>query len=418
VRPALVTLLLALALLAPAARADTLEEGAEMTTFAEGLQRPVALAFGPDGALYYAELDGGLRVIRPGASAPEAEPLWTPPNLQTGGERGFVGLALDPDFASTRAFYVFYTHNASGTITNRVSKVVDGEETEILWGLRAGLLHNSGRLAFMPDKTLLVSAGDTILDTAGPHLARHAHDEKDLAGKVLRVNRDGSVPADNPFGNEVWTKGHRNVFGLAVSPEGVVIGTENGPEKSDEVNLLAAGNDYGWPTCKGACDDEDPAEARGQYTDPVLEYESTISPTGATWHAGYFYFSDFNKGRIHRIYELPNGSWADDRVVRLDQPRILDITTGPGGLYFSTWDSVHKVTLDERWTSGGPAPTTPPTPDPDESPTGATPTPGEGGGHGDPTPDTIEGDAGTPGPALWLVCAATLVALLVRRRPV
>lgn len=407
--PTLLALALVLAA-APAGRADTLEEGAATSLFADNLSAPVDLAFGPDGSLYYAELAGGLRVVKPGKSTPEPQPLWTPPDLQTGGERGFVGLALDPDFAQTRAFFVFYTHNASGEITNRVSKIVDGEETELLWGLRAGLLHNSGRLAFLPDKTLLVSHGDTILDTAGPHLARHAHDENDLSGKVLRINRDGTAAAGNPWGNEVWTKGHRNVYGLAVAPDGTVIGTENGPEKSDEVNLLVAGNDYGWPTCKGACGDDDPEDTADAYEDPILEYTPTVAPTGATWYAGYFYFSDFNKGRIHRVYELPNGSWADDRVLRLDSPRILDVQAGPDGLYYATWDAIHRLTVDDRWQDG----TTP------------TPTPPTGGDHGpnDATPPTdettgdpvLEGGAGTPGPGFAAALLAGAVAARWRAR--
>lgn len=379
-RPVLV---LSLLLAVPAALAEgvtTAEEGVSAELVYEGLEQPVDFAFGPDGALYYVEfMTGNLRVVPPGATQPDPEPLWTAPDLQTGGERGLVGLALDPEFEETRAFYVYYQHNESGEVTSRLSKVVDGEETVLLGGLRAGLLHNSGRIAFLPDGTLLVSVGDAILDTAGREAAKHAHDETSLNGKILRLHRDGTVPDDNPWGNEVWSKGHRNVYGLAVSPEGVVMATENGPEIGDEVNRIEPGRDYGWPTCAGPCDDD-------RYADPLLSYSPTIAPTGAAWYAGHFYFSDFNTGRLRRVVELENGSHAEQRVLQLDKPRILDLETAQDGLWFSTWDGVWHVTLPAE---APPLPTTPDgAVDPTE-PTPATPEPGAdigGGARGVPAP--------------------------------
>lgn len=400
----------ALLMLAPPAAADTLEEGAAHVSVAQGLDKPVDLAFGPDGALYYAELTGSLRRIAPGASTPDPEPVWTPPNLVTGGERGLVGLALDPDFSQNRAFYVFYVTDKGGHIVNRVSKIVDGAETVLLDDLFSETMHNSGRIAFLPDKTMLVSAGDAIKDTAGPQASMHAHDETNMSGKVLRINRDGSVPADNPWGNAVWTKGHRNVYGIAVSPSGVVIGTENGPEKGDEVNLLRPGNDYGWPTCKGS---ECTADSSG-FTMPLLEYDPTIAPTGAAWYRGHFYFSDFNKGRVHRIYETANGTWADERVLRLDQPRILDLEAGPDGLYFATWSEVYRLTVDEKWHDATP-PVVTPTPDDerptDETPTNGTPTPQSP----TPTESVEQGGSTIPAPAAPAALALLAITALLRR---
>lgn len=324
-----------------------LEEGAAAELVWSGLAMPVDIALDADGTLYYAAFEKGeLRRVAPGGE----DTLWTAPNLQLGGERGFVGLALAPDFDITRTFYVNYQTNKSGTPVTRLSRVTDGIETVLLDDIRSEKLHNSGRLVFTPDGYLLMSVGDAIMDTAGRQKAMHAHDPADLHGKVLRLTPDGQAAPGNPWGNEVWTKGHRNVYGLAVSPDGVVLGTENGPESWDEINVLQAGNDYGWPTCSGAC-------ATPGHVDPLLSYESTIAPTGAVWHEGAFYFTDFNKGSVHRVYPRADGTWADERVLKFTTPRILDIATGPDGLYLSTWDSVWRLTVSSS--VPGVAPATP-----------------------------------------------------------
>ena len=340
------------------------EQGASAEVVLTGLEAPVDIAFGPDGTLYYASfMSGELRAVAPGGSGP-GEVLWTAPDLQGGGERGFVGLALAPDFASSRAFYVNYQHNGSTGIVTRLSKVVDGQETVLLVVDQPGLLHNSGRIAFHPDGSLFMSVGDGIVDTAARAKSAHAQDPADLRGKILRLTADGAPAPGNPWGGAAWTKGHRNVYGLAISPDGVVLGTENGPDKWDEINVLEAGQDYGWPQCTGVC-------GRGEFADPVLAYESTIAPTGAVWFKGHFYFTDFNKGSVHRVYERANGTWADERVLKFTTPRILDVAAFGDALYVSTWDSVWTVTPGV--VGSAPVVQEPPTPEP--TPETTTPAP-------------------------------------------
>ena len=376
------------------------EEGASGALVHAGLLAPVDIAFGLDGTLYYASFESGeLRAIAPGAEGP-GEIVWTAPNVQTGGERGFVGLVLAPDFGTSRAFYVNYQHNGTDGIVTRLSRVVDGEESVLLVNTQPGLLHNSGRIAFHPDGTLFMSVGDGIIDTAARSKSAHAQDPSDIRGKVVRLTADGAPAPGNPWGNEAWTKGHRNVYGLAISPEGVVLATENGPDHWDEVNVLEAGKDYGWPTCMGICPGD-------ESVDPVLTYESTIAPTGAVWYRGHFYFTDFNKGSVHRVYEREDGTWADERVLKFTTPRILDVAVGPEGLYVSTWDSVWLV---EPGVVGSapvePEPVTTPSPS-------GTPPPTESVGG-----EAVigEGGRGVTGAGALLALAA-MTAASRRRRP-
>ncbi|HUR70006.1 MAG TPA: PQQ-dependent sugar dehydrogenase [Candidatus Thermoplasmatota archaeon] len=385
----------------PETEIASIEAGAHAEVAWTGLEAPVDIVFGPDGTMYYAEFETGkLRQIPPGAEGPAPDALWSAPNLQLGGERGFVGLALAPDFATSHAFYVNYQTNKTGTIVTRLSRVVGGQETVLLDDIRSEKLHNSGRIAFLPDGNLLMSVGDATLDTIGRDASMHAHDPTDLNGKVLRLTPEGEPVAGNAWGNEVFTKGHRNVYGLAVAPDGTILATENGPDHYDEVNLLVGGKDYGWPTCSGPCD-------KSEYVDPILEYYDTIAPTGAVWYKDSFYFSDFNKGRVHRVHPAANGSWYDERVVKFTTPRILDIAVGPDALYLSTWDSVWRVTpgpaqnatLPVETPSTGSGAPTPPT----ES-TSATPAP------------TAAAGRGVPGPGVWAAVAVAAAALARGRR--
>ncbi|MFA9447177.1 sorbosone dehydrogenase family protein [Egicoccus sp. AB-alg6-2] len=156
------------------------------------------------------------------------------------GEGGLLGLASDDV-----SLFVYYTADDGNRVV-RLDDVDGGEEQPLLTGIPKGPTHNGGRLAIGPDEQLYVGTGD-----AGN--AASAADLDALAGKILRVARDGQVPADNPFdGSPVWTLGHRNVQGLAFDPEGRLWAAELGPDVDDEINLIEAGQDYGWPEVTGA----------------------------------------------------------------------------------------------------------------------------------------------------------------------
>ncbi len=222
----------------------------QVETVAEGLDTPWDLAFAPDGRIFFTERPGRLRVIEGGRLRPE--PVATIPEVVERGEGGLLGLALDPDFAGNGHLYLYHTYSGSdGGLRNRVVRYTLADRagarglTEprvILDDIPAAAIHNGGRIAFGPDGKLYVTTGDA----AAPALAQ---DRDSLAGKILRLNPDGSVPDDNPFpGSPVYSYGHRNPQGLAWQPgTGQLYATEHGPSAHDEVNLIAPGDNYGWP---------------------------------------------------------------------------------------------------------------------------------------------------------------------------
>lgn len=186
------------------------------------------------------------------------------------GEGGLLGLALSPDFADDGHVYLYL----SASDDNRVVRYRYGDgrlsaPRVILDGIPRSSNHNGGRLRFGPDGMLYIGTGDA---TAKPPL--NAQDRDSLAGKILRVTRDGAVPPDNPFGNEVWSYGHRNVQGFGWDAEGRMYASEFGSNQLDELNLITKGSNYGWPEAEGPSDNPD-------FTNPLLTWDtSEASPSG------------------------------------------------------------------------------------------------------------------------------------------
>lgn len=189
------------------------------------------------------------------------------PVVHDGGS-GLMGLALAEDFSESGRAYVYYTYRGSAGLMNRIAEVrFDGgswrETRSLLDGIPGHQLYNGGRLAIGPDGNLYATTG-WIHDEAVPQ------DIGSLAGKILRLRLDGSVPADNPFpGSPVYSYGHRNPQGLAWDPQGRLFSAEHGESANDEINLIQPGRNYGWPVAQG--DDapngmEAPAAASGSTT--------------------------------------------------------------------------------------------------------------------------------------------------------
>src|SRR5438552_742366 len=232
-----------LALLVPATPAAA---SGEITPYMTGLNYTIALAFASDGRIFYAERNtGSIRIIQGGALLPT--PFYTLTNTNTAGERGLLGLALDPGFPLTPYVYAYqtFTDSVNGTIYNRIVRITANGNTGVghtvilrMPPLSAATNHNGGVIAFGPDNKLYAVVGEN----ANPALSQ---DPLSPLGKVLRMNTDGSAPSDNPyFGNASWnplvyTYGHRNMFGLAFHPvTHRPYVTENGPNCNDEINLL------------------------------------------------------------------------------------------------------------------------------------------------------------------------------------
>lgn len=272
-----------------------------------GLNFPVGLAQAPDGRVFFNErLTGRIRIIQ------QWQLVNTPfcqLTIATSGEQGLLGLALDPDFASNRFVYVF--HTASSPLRNRVVRYTESsgvctQETIILDNLPASTNHNGGIIQFGPDGKLYVIIGDAENTANSQSLTS-------LAGKVLRVNPDGSSPSDNPFfsntnanAQKVFSLGHRNSYGFTFHGHtGHLWETENGPSDNDEINRVVSGGNYGWPTVRGIANNPN-------FLDPLLAYVSVIAPTGiisipedsTVYPVAYrnnLLFTAWNDGRIRRI---------------------------------------------------------------------------------------------------------------------
>ena len=245
-------------------------------TVAEGLEIPWDLAFAPDGRILITERPGRIRVFKDGVLLPEPYATLDVAHVS---EAGLMGIALDPDFLENGYLYVCYTYRNGGEMFNRIARLTDAhnqgtDHQPILDGIPGASRHDGCRIRFGPDGYLYATTGDAT----EPDLAQ---DLASLAGKVLRLVADGSVPLDNPFPNSyVYTWGHRNPQGLDWHPEtGDLFITEHGPSRDDEVNLLEPGKNYGWPEVTGS-----PGHA--EYVDSVLSLTPTVAIAGAAFVAG------------------------------------------------------------------------------------------------------------------------------------
>ena len=318
------------------------------------LDWPVSIAFAPDGRWFIAErLTGAIRVVEAGSLRPDP---WATLNVLTSGEQGLLGIAVDPRWAQgDRWVYAYHTYDATGRPTNRIVRLFDsggqGAGLEVvLDGIPASSIHNGGIVEFGPDGTLFATTGDAANGA-------NAQDLGTLAGKVLRMNPDGTVPSDNPFAGTaganpyLYTVGHRNVFGIAVRPStSQPFVTENGPSGNDEVNALVPGGNYGWPTVLGVAGDP-------RFIDPILAFSQTIAPTEATFFTGSqvgnlsgdLVFGDWLRGGLNRVRFVDPTSTQVERSDLLasspDGPTgILDVEGGPDGyLYFTTPSEVYRV---------------------------------------------------------------------------
>ncbi len=240
-------------------------------TLARRLVVPWGLAFLPNGdALVTTRESGNVhRVSRNGGRRKVG--TITEADGRARGEGGLLGVAVSPTFASDQFVYLYLsTVSDNRVIRMRFSGGGLSDQTTLLSGIPANSNHNGGRLVFGPDHKLYVTTGD-----AG--VGGLAQDPDSLAGKILRLNQDGSVPDDNPFGNAVWTLGHRNVQGLDWDRDGRMWATEFGEHTRDELNQVVKGHNYGWPEVEGG-------DGPGAFHDPFVTWSPTsvCSPSGLT----------------------------------------------------------------------------------------------------------------------------------------
>lgn len=273
-------------------------ESVTISRFASGLEHPWSLAFLPDGRILVTERPGRLRVIdKNGRVAP---PIVGLPPVFARGQGGLLDVVLAPDFPTSRQIYFSYaeprpdgagTAVARGRLSGNLARL---EGVEVIFRQQpsnTGTNHFGSRLVFARDGTLFITLGDRFT------LRDSAQDLSTTIGKVVRINRDGSIPQDNPFRStagtqpEIWSYGHRNVQAATLSPQdGVLWTVEHGARGGDEVNVPEAGKNYGWPVItygrdySGAPIGE--GTAKQGMEQPVFHWDPSIAPSGASFYSG------------------------------------------------------------------------------------------------------------------------------------
>src|SRR5688572_27097211 len=338
----------------------------DVVTVADGINTGWSLAFLPNGKMLVTERGGRLLVVGPDGS--RSEPVAGLPPVDARGQGGLLDVALDPDFATNSTFYWSFSEpQPEGANNTAVAKgrLVDGpaprvEDVRVIYHqvpAMASRAHFGSRLVFGRDKTLFVTQGDRSFEPG----RMQSQDKNSLVGKFVRINRDGSIPADNPFVGqtgarpEMWSIGHRNAQAAALHPTtGELWAIEHGTRGGDELNIARKGKDYGWPTIAYGIEYRGGPilggiTAKEGMEQPVYYWDPVIGPSGMA-----FYTADLFpawKGSLfvggHATYDLVRLSLDGDRVVGEERllkelaprPRVRDVRQGPDGALYVLTDS-------------------------------------------------------------------------------
>ncbi|HEX3815626.1 MAG TPA: PQQ-dependent sugar dehydrogenase [Mycobacteriales bacterium] len=292
-------------------------------TLVDHLQVPWGVAFLPNGSALVGERTTAhlLRVQPDGTKMV----LGTIPGVVPAGEGGLLGLALSPTYPRDHLVYAYLTAAHDNRVVRfRLDGNRIGEPDPILTGITKAAVHNGGRIAFGPDHLLYVTVGDA---TDGAR----AQDRDSLNGKVLRVTADGQAAPGNPFGNRVFTMGHRNVEGLAWGPAKRLYETEFGENTFDEINLLVSGKNYGWPTVEGHDD-------RDRFQQPLITWPTEdASPSGVAYAAGALWVGALRGERLWRVPVRANGSLGTPAAFFTGKyGRIRTVALAPDGSLWLT----------------------------------------------------------------------------------
>jgi len=290
-----------------------------------GLQVPWAAVFLPDGTAVISERDTALiKSVRDGRSATVGQV----PDVVPAGEGGLLGLALSPAYSTDGFLYFYFTSGQDNRIARAVLRAGSdgslslGVPEVIFTGIPKASTHNGGRIRFGPDGFLYVGTGDS-------QRREQPQDPDALGGKILRLTPDGNPAPGNPFGNAVYSLGHRNVQGLAWDDGGRLWASEFGPDVNDELNLILPGANYGWPQVTGA-----PRRAGLQDAKVVWPSTAESSPSGLEIVDGTAYLGAL---RGQRLWTVPlDGEEAGNPVAYFTREfgRIRDVIHAPDGRFW------------------------------------------------------------------------------------
>ncbi len=336
----------------------------QVETVTEGLNHPWGLAFLPDGGLLVTESNGALRRVAADGSL-SAEPVTGgPDDVFAGGQGGLLDIALAPDFEDSGVVYLSYsagTPSANHPALYRArfdgSALIDGETIFRAVPDRSTEHHYGGRIAFLPDGSLILTLGD------GFAYRERAQVRADHLGTIVRLAPDGSAPSDNPFHAEgglaafVYSYGHRNVQGVAYDPEtGRLWSHEHGPQGGDELNRLEPGVNYGWPVVTQGIDYTgariSPFSALPEFPAPAHVWTPSIAPSGLAIHDGDLYVTALAGKALHRLELDADGAVArETRLLTERGERLRHVLRGPDGALWVLTDApdgaILRVTLSD-----------------------------------------------------------------------
>ncbi|HUE77092.1 MAG TPA: PQQ-dependent sugar dehydrogenase [Longimicrobiales bacterium] len=332
----------------------------DVAVVADGLAHPWAVEPLPDGSFLVTERPGRMRVVS--AAGEVGAPIAGLPDVDAGGQGGLLDVALSPSFGSDRTIFWSYseprdggngTAVARGVLSSDGSRVAEARVIFRALPTYDGRAHFGSRLAFGPDGKLYITTGDR----SDSRMREHAQRLDGHMGKVLRIDPDGSVPDDNPFVGEdgarpeIWSLGHRNIQAAAFDPDGRLWIIEHGPRGGDELNLIEAGANYGWPVqaygieysgapIPGA------STAPGQFQQPVYYWDPVIAPSGAQWYTGdafpawrgSLFIGALREQRLVRLTVEDERVTGEEHLLTDRGQRIRDVRQGPDGALYVVTD--------------------------------------------------------------------------------
>ncbi|MDJ0569710.1 MAG: PQQ-dependent sugar dehydrogenase [Pleurocapsa sp. MO_192.B19] len=342
----------------------TVAENFRTTTVLQGLERPWSIAWLPDGSMLITERPGRLRIVRDGVL--DSQPLPGVPEVFADGQGGLMDVSLHPNFRENRLIYLTYSHGSEGENRTRVARATfDGkalQNLEVIFEVsqgKTGTQHFGSRIVWLPDNTMLVAIGDggnPPIQLDGDLIRKQAQNINSHLGKVVRLNDDGCIPPNNPSvapvdaDSAVWSYGHRNIQGMTFDQvNNRVWSTEHGSRGGDELNLLQAGENYGWPEVthsKEYTGGEISSErSRPGMIDPKVVWTPAIAPSGLAFYSsdrfpewqGDLFAGGLVSRDVRHIDLNEEGNVLSEESISIGQ-RVRDVRQGPDGMLYVLTD--------------------------------------------------------------------------------